>query len=265
MVWPDWFSSPLDTVRTVASFVLVFVVAGISNSLISANVRKLAQEKKWDNFFLHGWAHVTGDWETIKRRWWLWILLGAAGGLAGFLWLVAIFPPAPLHDLPSAEEITKTTAPIRAQLDQALKQISALQSQLEDAVNDRDAARQILPPPSFAPVLAVSPNESKSRIFTNKKVLDFVPTLAGITDLQAQILSSDEKGKWMNVNGVVSNVAPNMVLTMAPDEGGQIRCVFSQKWASKLAMIRQGDKLKVDGKIREYFSGDLTLEECEVL
>lgn len=176
---------------------------------------------------------------AIENKFWgKGVIIAAAMG--GALALSSFFAPPPIvvHDAPSPEVLSKP------------------------AINQ---TAQNPPAEVSTPVVAPSPSASETRSFTNKRVLDFIPTLAGVTELQAQILSADEKGKWMNVDGVVRNVAPNMVLTIGPDEGGQVRCIFDQKWVSKLAMLRQGDKLKVDGKIEEYIGGDLMLEECEVL
>jgi hypothetical protein len=133
MAWPDWFSSPFDTVRTVVSAVLLFVVLGIANSLIGANIRKLAEEQKWDNLFLRWWASMTADWETTRRRWWLWLLLGVSGGLAGALWLISAYP-----NPPSAEEIAKATEPIQRDLRAANEKLKAMtvpasEAQIADA------------------------------------------------------------------------------------------------------------------------------------
>jgi hypothetical protein len=79
---PNPFDSLPSFLGWLGSTVFAFIVLQTISSLFGANFRRLAQEKGWDNWFVSGLSYVIPDWETTKRRWWLWLGLGFCGGAA---------------------------------------------------------------------------------------------------------------------------------------------------------------------------------------
>jgi hypothetical protein len=83
-------------IRAAATSIFIFILLAMASGLISANVRKLASERGWDNFLVHGWDRLPQTWqnklrwECMKRVWLLWFIFGASGGIAVTLWLTPI-------------------------------------------------------------------------------------------------------------------------------------------------------------------------------
>jgi hypothetical protein len=108
----------LSTIRTAAISIAAFLFLAICSSFISANVRRLAQEKGWDTFFLAAWnAAPVGARNMLSglapphKLWWVWLSLGLSGGLSVALWLLAAqvpaTTPATLHDDAAKWKIAK--------------------------------------------------------------------------------------------------------------------------------------------------------------
>ena len=118
--------------KTWAAAIFSFIVLQI----ISSNIRKLAQNKGWDNALVHLLPFITPDWETFRARWWLSILVGLLGGGAAIL---ALGPPPP-----SPEAIAQATAPLQAERDKLLAQLHSQTLELSQISGERDLARQQL-------------------------------------------------------------------------------------------------------------------------
>jgi hypothetical protein len=129
------FASLIGSPRAWASAAFGFLALQI----INANIRKLAQEKGWDNLLVRLLSVVTADWETTRARWWLWFLVGASGGVAAILWYSALYPP-PL----SAEAIKEATAPLEAERDKLAGKLQNQALELTKVSRDRELARQQL-------------------------------------------------------------------------------------------------------------------------
>lgn len=131
--WP--FNSLLATINWAATAIFLFLVAQALIGFVSANIRTFIQKHGWDNFLVRALSSMIADWETTKKRWWLWLSLGAFGGLTGALWLGTRFPSAQ-----SNEDTVLATASIRDELDATKQQVVSLQSRLNIAIKERDAA-----------------------------------------------------------------------------------------------------------------------------
>jgi hypothetical protein len=87
----------LNTFRIIATSVFG-IFTFIVGSFLSANIRKLASDRGWDNLLVHGWDKLPQKWrdelrwDRLQRLWWLWFIFGGSGGAALALWLTP-FPP----------------------------------------------------------------------------------------------------------------------------------------------------------------------------
>jgi hypothetical protein len=83
------------TIQTVALSICGFLAAAVITALISANVRRWANEKGHDRYLLTvwnmlpEWGHkLLAGWNPLRQLWWMWLCLGLSGGLGGALWLI---------------------------------------------------------------------------------------------------------------------------------------------------------------------------------
>jgi hypothetical protein len=82
--------------RTAATWLFGVLVTALAVPLISANVRKLASERGWDNGLVRLWDVLPEKfrdklrWEHMRGLWWLWSIFGVSAGLALALWLPAL-------------------------------------------------------------------------------------------------------------------------------------------------------------------------------
>jgi hypothetical protein len=101
--------------RTAATWLFGVFVTALALPLISANVRKLASERGWDNGLVRLWDVLPEKfrdrfrWEHLHGLWWLWSIFGVSAGLALALWLPAlrVGPPTIVAD-PQAGAPPKT-------------------------------------------------------------------------------------------------------------------------------------------------------------
>jgi hypothetical protein len=128
---------PLATIQTIALSIFGFVGVTVITGFISANVRRLANEKGHDAYLLKlwnmlpEWGHkLLSGWQPLRQLWWIWLCLGLSGGLGGALWLLSI--PQPAVSTLSLDALTKAAAEAKAQ------QAADDQKQISDA---QDAAR----------------------------------------------------------------------------------------------------------------------------
>jgi hypothetical protein len=220
----------VEAVRDGASAVAFLLLAGF----VSANVRRLAAEKGWDNILLNLWdwsAHqvrrISGSSDPRvddfivmpwRGKWLFWLALGLSVGIAISLWLVSVFPPQ--------QSFAIGISPIGG------------------PVTER-------------------PQAPKPRVYTDKTVADLAAFYQGRTAMQGDAFMTDEKGKWINVEGKLQYLQPNGNALFF-DDVRPINCTFDAKWNAKLNTLRQFDLIKFAGKIAPFQTGLLTLEECEL-
>lgn len=131
------FESPHAIITWAVTVIFSFIAMQAINGFVNTNIRTFLQRRGWDNFLDHGWSFMTADWETAKKRWRLWLSLGMTGGMTIALWFGTLFPSPPIiiYNPPSGEDITKATAPIRAERD-------AEKQRADNALKELDAARR---------------------------------------------------------------------------------------------------------------------------
>jgi hypothetical protein len=86
----------IGTITTAALSIASFLVLAIVTAPISANVRRWANDKGHDGYLLFIANHIPArvykmlaGWNALRQLWWLWLVLGASGGLGTALWLLA--------------------------------------------------------------------------------------------------------------------------------------------------------------------------------
>jgi hypothetical protein len=136
----------LATIQTAAIAIAAFISLAICSALISANVRRLANEKGWDAFFLLAWniapawgRKMLSGWLPLRQLWWLWLSFGMSGGLGIALWLLA---PVPMPVSTSAA--VKAIAPIQSELDAAKAKITGVTAQLDAKTKEADDTKHQL-------------------------------------------------------------------------------------------------------------------------
>jgi len=177
--------------------------------------------------------------------------MGFALALSSFL-----SPPIPaVAPTPTAADITKATAPLKAQLDEAHEQIARLQAAQKNMLSIGAAPEQ--PPPAAADI---------PRVYTNKTVQDLAAFYKDRTTMQGNVFMADEIGKWINTEGKLQNLMPDGGGAALYNDSYQILCNFGEKWKAKLAVLRPFDLIKIAGKIRQdqWAPPALFLEECEL-
>jgi hypothetical protein len=89
------------TLRAAATWLFGVLVTALALPFISANVRKLASERGWDNGLVRLWDALPEKfrdklrWEHLHGLWWLWSIFGVSGGLALALWLTPLLVSRP--------------------------------------------------------------------------------------------------------------------------------------------------------------------------
>lgn len=88
------------------------------------------------------------------------------------------------------------------------------------------------------------------------------------TAIQANQMVAGYVGSWMRLSGSLDNVMKNgptrWQLTFRTFGREPVFMYFTDKrWSPRLATLRRGDKIVVDGRIREVDSVSVHLEDCE--
>lgn len=95
------------------------------------------------------------------------------------------------------------------------------------------------------------------------------------TSVQAKKLSEIYIGTWMTISGSVSNVRTSsafdakfkarnvMRVTVNESRSSFFVCEFEQQWAQRCSVLRKGDPVSVLGRVSDFDSTTITLEECE--
>jgi len=74
-----------------------------------------------------------------------------------------------------------------------------------------------------------------------------------------------EKGKWISVDGRMMQFRPPAYLLVVVGEKSRgVQCILESRWRSKLSTLRQGDLIKLTGRIVTFQNGILTLESCDL-
>jgi hypothetical protein len=87
------------TLRAAATWLFGVFVTVLLLPLITANVRKLASERGWDNGLVRLWDALPEKFrdklrsERLQTLWGLWFIFGASGGVALTLWLSPLLNP----------------------------------------------------------------------------------------------------------------------------------------------------------------------------
>lgn len=103
-----------------------------------------------------------------------------------------------------------------------------------------------------------------SRVYTNKTVQNLAALYEGRTAMQADVFMADEKGKWINTEGILQRLTPTGTAAFM-NGGNLIVCSFNAKWKTKLGALRISESIKIAGKISENQVGSwLDLSECEL-
>src|SRR5277367_1872277 len=85
----------IATIRTVALSIFGFIGLSVVGAVISANVRRWANDKGHDGFLLQFWnmlpewgRRLLAGWRPLRQWWWVWLCLGLSGGMGGSLWVL---------------------------------------------------------------------------------------------------------------------------------------------------------------------------------
>ena len=135
-----------DTFRNLAIWAFG-IVTFIVGSFFSANIRKFASERGWDNFLTRGWDKLPQKWrdewrwERLRGLWWLWSIFGLIGGVTLTLWLAPQIVGD--RDLENAE-----VAGLRGNLDAAQRRVTSLEAALQSRATSVPAPSVTVSPPS---------------------------------------------------------------------------------------------------------------------
>jgi hypothetical protein len=116
--WLNWIMAqlPSGNALTALGLVLFTALGFLVTQVFSANIRKFLQDKGWNNLLIRFLSFLWADWETTRKRWWLWFLMGATGGLVATLGYFALHPTPeaiavpyvnPLHDARAKWELAE--------------------------------------------------------------------------------------------------------------------------------------------------------------
>lgn len=115
------------------------------------------------------------------------------------------------------------------------------------------------------------PEEPKNREFTKRTVRELRAFYEGRTRIQADAFIADEKGKLIEVEGIVVNVDAGMAfLNVGQDiHNGMndfVECRFGPAWNAKLGTYRQKERMKIRGVIGPSQNGaQIYLQDCEII
>jgi hypothetical protein len=210
-------------------------------------------------------AHFAGwdewRWQRLRGVWWFWSIFGLSGGVALALWFYprivgSTEPPVVIHDPPSAEDIAKASAPIQKQLNAVTQQRDAALAEIASLGHRRGESSQTTPaPPTYA---------DDHRVYTTKTVAGLMAFYEGRTGLQGDIFMADEIGKWINTEGKLQNIQPDATVILQVAKYA-VTCIFGPQWRLKLSAFRDGDIMKIAGKIIPgQTGGSIYLHDCEL-
>lgn len=107
-------------------------------------------------------------------------------------------------------------------------------------------------------------SEPRDAKYTTKTIRELRAMYEGRTRLQADAFISGEKGKLIDVDGIVENTDSGMVFLYVGTD--PVECRLDVKWNTKLATFRKGDRIKVRGVIGPTQNGaQIYLQNCEII
>jgi hypothetical protein len=124
---------------------------------------------------------------------------------------------------------------------------------------------QVIPSVMPSPSLQAS-NESRS--FTDATPNYLLQIYNNHTDIQASRLVQPYMGKWMKVEGIVEQVAPEpygggIYAVIAYDKDAFLGLRFKANWHDRVFSLVKGDRIAVVGRLENVQPMGLTLSECE--
>jgi hypothetical protein len=205
--------------------------------------------------------------------------VGGALALSSFL----ARPPLAMHDPPTAEEIAETAAPIRLELEAEKRKSAKLQSDLDSATKERDAALPVMPSvPSIplAPAQTIPSPAGSNFVLDNtqdeKIVLTLVPEyLFQVANEQSNYDSRSAVilpylGKWLNIRTKMVELKEDadngdLVITGYADNDmrtGTLIMTFDKKFESRLLQLRKGDEFSAQCQITSIDPLLMFLKKC---
>lgn len=108
-----------------------------------------------------------------------------------------------------------------------------------------------------------------SRIYTKWTPRELMDLGKDRTSLDARRLKEPHLGKWLQVEGKVSDIdqfkSGNFYVRLSLDEWRNIILIFDKNWGHHIETMQAGDYLKADGKIDSFDQFSVKLEECEIV
>lgn len=113
------------------------------------------------------------------------------------------------------------------------------------------------------PVPIAAPAQPVKRVPTTKTIRQLKQIYEGRTALQAAPFMADEVNKWIETEGNILRIDDGMALLQnGPDH---IECRFDTAWNAKLATFRDGELMRVGGRVNPTQNGaQIYLLDCEV-
>jgi hypothetical protein len=152
------------------------------------------------------------------------------------------------------KKVVAATAASQARLDDMTRQLEAAQKE----TNALRRQMQNAPPPP-------RPNYDEPRVYTTKTMAELHGFYKDRTALQGNVFMADEIGKWIIAQGAIQFIRPDGLVFLSGD-GGIISCEFNAGWNPKLSAFRNGELMKVVGKIGTVQTGvgPIYLQPCEL-
>ena len=111
---------------------------------------------------------------------------------------------------------------------------------------------------------------AEERIFVSESIYSLVEPYQKYTSVQAGKLAEVYLGKWLKVNGEVSEVSRRLgrkgyEILFYIDRKIFIQAEFERQWDEHLRLLRRDQSISAIGKIRGLNSSQIWLEDCEIV
>jgi hypothetical protein len=137
--------------------------------------------------------------------------------------------------------------------------IDALQKWMNDAYEKERVTTE-----RFRLVAQAPSNADKN--FTTRTVRQLRALYEGRTRLQADAFMADEKGKLIDVEGIIQNIDNGMAFLQVGNSADYVECRFGLEWNAKLSTFHQGNRIKIRGAIGPSQNGaQIYLQDCEII
>lgn len=133
-----------------------------------------------------------------------------------------------------------------------------------EAPSPSSALHQVGTSPLSSPT---QPPHEPGRIYTDKTAEELLKSCDTRTQMQCDLIITDQKGKWIVAHGKIGGIAPGgtVVITVAGDMR-YVACSFADKWKQRLGIFTRGEPVSVVGQINGIpILGALSLDACELL